>query len=86
MKYINGQDFLPTELLDLIHRDVHFGNFLFDQGIFSGYTDFDLSQRNIRIYDIAYFLLGLLADKEYTKLSEQNWLIIVHETIRGYEE
>lgn len=76
-------DELPKQL---IHRDVHFGNFLFDQGTFSGYIDFDLSQRNIRIFDIAYFLLGLLADKEYNKVSEQNWLIIVHETIRGYEE
>lgn len=76
-------DELPKQL---IHRDVHFGNFLFDQGIFSGYIDFDLSQRNIRIFDIAYFLLGLLADKEYNKLSDDSWLIIVQETIRGYEE
>lgn len=94
--YISKEDFDDTvhtlsQLYDelpkqLIHRDVHFGNFLFDQGIFSGYIDFDLSQRNIRIFDVAYFLLGLLADKEFNKLSEQNWLIIVHETIRGYEE
>lgn len=76
-------DELPKQL---IHRDVHFGNFLFDQGTFSGYIDFDLSQRNIRIFDIAYFLLGLLADREYNKLSEDSWLIIVQETIRGYEE
>ena len=34
---------LPVQL---IHRDVHFGNFLFDEGKFSGYIDFDLSQRN----------------------------------------
>lgn len=45
-----------------------------------------MSQRNISIYDIAYFLLGLLADKEYNKLSDDSWLIIVQETIRGYEE
>ncbi len=45
-----------------------------------------MSQRNIRIFDIAYFLLGLLADKEYNRLSDDSWLIIVQETIRGYEE
>lgn len=94
--YISREDFDDTvhtlsQLYDelpkqLIHRDVHFGNFLFDQGTFSGYIDFDLSQRNIRIFDIAYFLLGLLADKEYNKLSDDSWLIIVQETIRGYEE
>lgn len=94
--YISKEDFDDTvytlsQLYDelpkqLIHRDVHFGNFLFDQGTFSGYIDFDLSQRNIRIFDIAYFLLGLLADKEYNRLSDDSWLIIVQETIRGYEE
>lgn len=94
--YITKEDFDDTvhtlsQLYDelpkqLIHRDVHFGNFLFDQGTFSGYIDFDLSQRNIRIFDIAYFLLGLLADKEYNRLSDDSWLIIVQETIRGYEE
>lgn len=33
---------LPKQL---IHRDVNLGNFLFDKGAFSGYIDFDLSQR-----------------------------------------
>lgn len=42
----DGYDRLPRQL---IHRDVHFGNFLFDHGEFSGYIDFDLSQKNIRI-------------------------------------
>ena len=45
-------DKLPVQL---IHRDVHFGNFLFEEGRFSGYIDFDLSQRNIRIFDLCYF-------------------------------
>jgi len=39
-------DDLPKQL---IHRDVHFGNFLFYEGELSGYIDFDLSQRNIRL-------------------------------------
>ena len=49
-------DYLPKQL---IHRDVHYGNFLFCEGNLSGYIDFDLSQRNIRIFDICYFLAGL---------------------------
>lgn len=48
----------------LIHRDVHLGNFLFEGGEFSGYIDFDLSQRNIRLFDLCYFMLGLLSEKE----------------------
>ena len=48
---------------------MHFGNFLFQEGSFSGYIDFDLSQKNIRIFDLCYFLAGLLAEEpweEYT--------------------
>lgn len=37
---------LPKQI---IHRDVHLGNFLFSDGKLSGYIDFDLSQKNIRI-------------------------------------
>lgn len=32
----------------------------FQEGKFSKYMDFDLSQRNIRIFDLCYFMLGLL--------------------------
>ena len=35
-------EYLPKQL---IHRDVHYGNFLFFEGNFSGYIDFDLSQK-----------------------------------------
>ena len=48
----------------LIHRDVHLGNFLFYNNEFSGYVDFDLSQKNIRIFDLCYFMLGLLLEDE----------------------
>ena len=58
-------DKLPVQL---IHRDVHFGNFLFDNGQFSGYIDFDLSQRNIRIFDLCYFMLGLLSEADGSRL------------------
>ena len=73
---------LPRQL---IHRDVHFGNFLFLNGEFSGYIDFDLSQRNIRIFDLGYFLAGLLARESGTKLEEDEWLRIVSDVISGYE-
>ena len=53
---------------NLIHRDVHLGNFLFCNGEFSGYVDFDLSQKNIRIFDLCYFLLGLLLEEEENQL------------------
>lgn len=78
----DGYDMLPRQL---IHRDVHFGNFLFDHGEFSGYIDFDLSQKNIRIFDICYFLTGLLSSQIGSGLDTEEWLRIVKDAAAGYE-
>ena len=75
-------DLLPKRL---IHRDVHFGNFLFFEGQLSGYIDFDLSQRNIRIFDICYFLTGLLAEETEDSLTKNEWTENVKAVIAGYE-
>ena len=75
-------DRLPRQL---IHRDVHFGNFLFHEGRLSGYIDFDLTQKNIRIFDLCYFLAGLLAEETETPLTKEQWLKLVHAVITGYE-
>lgn len=69
----------------MIHRDIHFGNFLFADGAFSGYIDFDLSQRNIRIFDPCYFLLGLLCEEEDFKITEETWFIMLKNVFDGYE-
>ena len=74
-------DVLPKQL---IHRDVHLGNFLFSDGRFSGYIDFDLSQTNIRIFDVCYFLSGLPAGKE-NRIDTAEWLCAVKDTISGYD-
>lgn len=76
-------DRLPVQL---IHRDVHLGNFLFDKDKFSGYIDFDLSQRNIRIFDLCYFMLGLLCEEEISNISEEQWFLILKQFFRGYEQ
>jgi len=75
-------DNLPVQL---IHRDVHLGNFLFDNGEFSGYIDFDLSQKNIRIFDLCYFMLGLLSEKEKFELTEELWFEFLKNVFSGYE-
>lgn len=76
-------DDLPVQL---IHRDVHFGNFLFSDGKFSGYLDFDLSQRNIRIFDLCYFLLGLLSEEEKLEITDELWLECVKKVFAGYDK
>ncbi|MDF2873317.1 MAG: DNA-binding protein AraC-type, partial [Anaerocolumna sp.] len=73
---------LPKQL---IHRDVHLGNFLFEDKQFSGYIDFDLSQSNIRIFDICYFLLGILMKENNNVVNEVFWFNIVSQVIEGYD-
>lgn len=75
-------DQLPCQL---IHRDVHFGNFLFQNGVFTGYIDFDLSQRNIRIFDLCYFAMGLLAEEEGNRLDRKEWFRLLSDIVSGYE-
>lgn len=72
---------LPRQL---IHRDVHLGNFLFDKGVFSGYIDFDFSQKNIRIFDLCYFLLGILLEEDNNRVEEKKWFRIVSQVVGGY--
>lgn len=76
-------DSLPVQL---IHRDVHFGNFLFDKDSFSGYIDFDLSQRNIRIFDLCYFVLGLLSEEETIVITKEKWFDVLKNVFIGYNE
>lgn len=76
-------DQLPRQL---IHRDVHFGNFLFDGGDFCGYIDFDLSQRNIRIFDLCYFVIGLLSEEEKLEIDTEMWFRSLAEVFSGYQE
>lgn len=73
---------LPVQL---IHRDIHFGNFLFDNEEFTGYIDFDLSQRNIRIFDLCYFMLGLLSEEEKLDVTQTGWFDILKNVFIGYQ-
>ena len=95
-RYITEADFDTSlkELADcygelprqLIHRDLHYGNILFNNGMLSGYIDFDLTQKNVRIFDICYFLIGLLVDHDKKKEDVEKWYLIVSRFIEGYEE
>lgn len=73
----------PGLRVQMIHRDVHFGNFLFSGDTFTGYIDFDLSQKNIRIFDLCYFLAGLLAHETGADMALP-WSRIVQVTVDAY--
>lgn len=82
----NLEKVYKTLPIQLIHRDVHFGNFLFEEECFSGYIDFDLSQKNIRIFDLCYFLLGLLCEEEALAVTEEQWFQVLRKVFQGYAE
>jgi len=74
---------LPRQL---IHRDVHPQNILFEKNHISGWLDFDLSHRNVRIFDIAYFLAGLLIGNINDPAKLDIWREIRHNILQGYIE
>ena len=53
---------LPKQL---IHRDMQFGNMFFENGKLTGFLDFDSSQVNARLFDIAYFGQSILFSNDY---------------------
>lgn len=70
----------------LIHRDMHFGNLLFQNGDFNGYIDFDLTQKNVKVFDIAYFLVGLLQNHIDNEADRLKWLEFKNGFLEGYQE
>lgn len=74
---------LPRQL---IHRDIHTGNLLFDSGHFSGYLDFDLSQRNIRIFDICYLGSSMLVECYRDEAQLSRWVQLFAAIVEGYSQ
>ena len=71
-------DTLPKQF---IHRDANPGNIIFNNGEVSGFIDFVISERNMRLWDVCYFLTGL-GDSFYD--DSERWLTIIKELLRGY--
>jgi len=71
---------LPKQL---IHRDPNPSNILFDGDEVSGFIDFDLSEINIRLWDVCYCATGILS--EGTDEAYEKWLDILGGILRGYD-
>lgn len=73
-------DKLPKQL---IHRDTNPSNILFEDGEVRGFVDFDLSEVNVRLWDVCYCATGILcesSDEAYEK-----WLDILGGILHGYD-
>ena len=72
------QDKLPRQL---IHRDANPDNIIFNNGEVSGFIDFIISERNMRLWDVCYFLTGL-GDSFYDE--SEKWLAVIKGLLNGY--
>lgn len=73
-------DRLPKQL---IHRDPNPGNILFENGEVSGFIDFDLSEVNVRLWDVCYCATGILS--ESSDEAYEKWLDVLGGILHGYD-
>lgn len=74
---------LPTQL---IHRDINPSNMIFDNGAFKGFIDFDLTEVNVRIFDICYCATSILSECfNNPDINKNKWLEILDNLVTGYD-
>ncbi len=73
---------LPKQL---IHRDPNPCNILFCGGDVSGFTDFDLSERNVRLWDPCYCATGILSEQRNVENAYDKFLVILDAILHGYD-
>ena len=74
---------LPRQL---IHRDIHTSNLLFENGVLTGYLDFDMSQKNVRIWDVVYLACSQLVENYRDEVRLKIWCEIFVGILHGYSE
>ena len=74
---------LPKQV---IHRDIHLGNMLFENNRLTCFLDFDSSQVNARLFDLAYFGQSLLFIADNYKSGEfvTKWAEFFSSILYGY--
>lgn len=80
----NLHDKLPVQI---IHRDLNPSNIIMKDGKLSGFVDFDLSQRSIRIFDPCYAATAILSEtfEENNNGKMTKWFEIYKNIIYGYD-
>lgn len=73
---------LPKQL---IHRDLNPCNILFSGGEVSGFADFELSERNVRLWDPCYCATGILSEQHDVENAYDKFPEILESILRGYD-
>jgi Ser/Thr protein kinase RdoA (MazF antagonist) len=71
----------------IIHRDPNPSNIIMRNDKLVSFIDFELSERNLRIFDPCYAATSILSETFSEKTSEELevWFIIFKEIIEGYD-
>ena len=75
-------DLYPSLPRQIIHRDPNPGNIIRAEDQW-GFIDFELSERNVRIYDPCYAATAVLS--ETFGAANDRWLDILHDILNGYD-
>jgi len=75
----------PDLPVQLIHRDAHPGNMLFEGDRLSGWVDFDQVVRGPRLFDPCYCGTSLLVGGFSDETKRRAWPKLFHGLIKGYE-
>ena len=87
LRYISSDfaelyNMLPRQI---IHRDMHGENMIFEESNFKGFIDFDLSQINARIYDPCYMCTAALSTV-FDKEEITKWPLFAYQIVKGYDD
>lgn len=73
---------LPKQL---IHRDPNPCNILFNGNEVIGFIDFELSERNIRLWDPCYCAIGILSEQRNVENAYDKFHEILNSILHGYD-
>jgi Ser/Thr protein kinase RdoA (MazF antagonist)/AraC-like DNA-binding protein len=74
---------LPTQI---IHRDPNPSNILWKDGEVTSFIDFEISERNVRLFDPCYCATGILAESSEITNGYDEWPELLIGIIKGYDE
>lgn len=76
-------DHLPKQL---IHRDTHISNMIFKDDKLSGIIDFEIVEKNVRIFDVCYCSTSVLSEIFSDEKLRDQWFIFVEQLLREYNK
>ncbi|MGL6173706.1 MAG: helix-turn-helix domain-containing protein [Cellulosilyticaceae bacterium] len=75
-------DKLPRQV---IHRDANPSKIMFHEGEVSGFIDFIISERNVRLFDPCYCATGILSESGEIEAGFDKWPEILRGILQGYD-